>query len=260
MGEHVAPSSEIPVSEGVADEAVRHTFFAAAPPSLANIARVAEALGDLRDQVVFIGGAIAPILQTNPPFPRIRPTNDVDGIIASASYSDAQKIDEELLRRGFRHDTSDTAHINRWISPNQAVPFDLVSAGRHSGASGNPWDRRAIETASCRELYPALEIRHANAPAFLALKWAAHTDRGKYDPRQSSDLEDIMALIASRPALVDEVRCAPDDIRDCLMLMAVELLADENIDELLNAHLTNAHPKREVVQIVRARLQEMTRP
>ena len=259
MDERGTPHPDVPI-EGVADKkAVSHTFFAAAPPSLANLARVAEALGDLRDRVVFIGGAIAPILQTNPPFPKVRPTRDVDGIITSSTYSDTHRINEELVRRGFRHDMSDTAHVNRWISPDPAVPFDLVPAGSHSGGSGNPWDQIAIDTASRHELYPGLDIRHANAAAFLALKWAAHADRGTHNPRQSYDLEDLMALIASRPAVVDEVQWAPDHLRDFLHRQAVNLLADEDIDELLDAHLNNAHPKREVVKIVRARLQQIAR-
>jgi hypothetical protein len=258
MDENAAHSGAS-IPEGVADnEAVRHTFFAAAPPSLANIARVAEALGDLRDRVVFIGGAIAPILQTNPPFPRIRPTKDVDGVIASTSYTDANQIYEELTRRGFRPDTSSTAHSNRWISPEQPVPFDLVPAGAHLGGSGNPWDQTAIDTAHRHELYPGLEVRHATAPAFLALKWAAHADRGMNDPRQSHDLEDLLALIASRPVLIDEVRRAPEHLREFIREQAVKLLSDEDVDELLDAHLNNAHARQDVVQIVRARLQEMT--
>lgn len=254
-----APHFSASIPEGAADNvAVRRTFFAAAPPSLANIARVAKALGELRDHVVFIGGAIAPILQTNPPFPRIRPTKDVDGVIASTSYTDAHRINEELTRRGFRLDTTGTAHSNRWISPEQTVPFDLVPAGSHLGGSGNPWDQTAIDTANRHELYPGLEIRHASAPAFLALKWAAHADRGMNDPRQSHDLEDLLALIASRPTVTEEVQHAPEHLREFIRQQAANLLSDDDVDELLDAHLNNAHARREVVQIVRTRLQEMT--
>jgi len=260
MDERTVPHSDAHRPEGAADtEPVRRTFFATALPSLANIARVAEALGDLRDRVVFIGGAIAPILQTNPPFPRIRPTKDVDGVIASTSYTEAHHIHEELERHGFRHDTSDTAHTNRWITPNEAVPFDLVPTGAHPGGSGNPWDQTAIDTAETRELYPGLEILHASAPAFLALKWAAHADRGANDPRQSHDLEDLLALIASRPSLADEVGRAPDHLQDFIRQQAADLLADADIDELLDAHLNNAHARRDVVHIVRTRLQEIAR-
>lgn len=245
--------------EGAVDSnEVRRTFFASASPSLANVARVALALGDLRESVVFIGGAIAFILQTNPPFPRIRPTKDVDGVIASNSYSDTQRIQEELAKRGFRHDTSDGAHADRWMTPEEAVPFDLVPAGDHRGGSRNPWDQMAIETAIRHELYTGLDVRHASGPAFLALKWAAHADRGANDPRQSHDLEDLLALMASRPAIVDEVRESPAKLRNFIQQQSTSLLDDENIDELLDAHLNNAYNRREIVQVVRTRLQEIT--
>lgn len=57
-------------------------------PSLALLAQAAHALGDLRERVVFIGGSVAPILQTDPPFDRARPTKDVDAIASTASYGD----------------------------------------------------------------------------------------------------------------------------------------------------------------------------
>jgi hypothetical protein len=41
-------------------------------PSLDRVAIVARALGDLAGEVVFIGGAIAPLLQIDPPFREAR--------------------------------------------------------------------------------------------------------------------------------------------------------------------------------------------
>jgi len=48
-------------------------------PNVALLEVVAERLGDdLRDEMVFVGGAVAGLLITDPAMPAIRPTEDVD--------------------------------------------------------------------------------------------------------------------------------------------------------------------------------------
>lgn len=68
------------------------------------LADVARALGSLLDRVVFIGGAIAPLLQLDRPFGAPRPTRDLNAIIASVSYAQFERVREELRRLGFRED------------------------------------------------------------------------------------------------------------------------------------------------------------
>lgn len=204
-------------------------------PELRPLVAVAEALGPLRERVVFIGGAIAPLLQTAPTGGRIRPTDDVDGLIASANYTEAGRMDAELRAMGFRH-AADVRHAHRWSSP-AGTPFDLVPSGAHLGGTGSPWDRLAIETAVSTEVAPGVHIRHASAPAFLALKWAAFLDRGAADPFASHDLEDILALLASRPGIGDEVAAAPAELRGFIAERAGRFLAQPARRDLLAACL-----------------------
>ena len=145
-------------------------------PSVQRIVRVARRLGDLSNDVVFIGGSIAPLLQTNPPFDGPRPTKDADAVTASAKYTDLGRLHESLRVRKFRQDPGDTSHIHRWRSPDDDI-FDLVPAGGHPGGSGQVWDRLALETSQNVTLADGTIFRHASAPAFLALKWAAYDDR-----------------------------------------------------------------------------------
>jgi predicted nucleotidyltransferase len=180
-------------------------------PSVQRLARVARALGPLNARLVFIGGAVAPILQTHSPFSSARVTRDVDGVAATISASDHAVLQDALRARGFREGTME-AHAHRWIAPDGSL-FDLVPAGDHLGASGQLWDQLAIQTATELQLEPDLSVRHVNAPVFLALKFAAYHDRGASDPFASHDLEDIVGVIASRPAIEREVQHAPDSVR-----------------------------------------------
>lgn len=208
-------------------------------PLLQRLVGVARALGPLCSDIVFIGGSIAPLLQSDPAIPSVRPTKDVDGIVASTTYSSFAHIQTALRQRGFREDVGTTAHARRWLSPG-GTPFDLVPAGVHLGTSGNQWDTVAIETADETEIAPGLFIRHASGPGFLALKWAAFRDRGASAPFASHDLEDILALVASRPSLIDEVAHAPSELRSFIRENVERLLADPDVEDLITAHLGNA--------------------
>jgi hypothetical protein len=218
-------------------------------PVLGRLATVAAELGDLAGRVVFIGGAIAPLLQTDPPFPRARVTSDVDGLVASQRYAELDELARQLRTRGFRQDTA-TARIHRWMSPS-GIPFDLVPAGTHPGGSGNPWDAAALETAEQATLPGGGVVRHVSAPAFLAQKWAAHHDRGQESPLDSHDLEDVLALLASRPQLSAEVAAAPPRVRAYLAGQARAFLAHPYADDLLAAHLNNAQDPAATIAMVR---------
>src|SRR5262245_52529386 len=234
-------------------------------PSLDRIAQVADALGDLRERVIFIGGAIAPLLQTQPPFPRARPTKVVDGIAATTSYRDMEALDQALRARSFRtppppsgsdaryDQTTVRLHVHKWLAPG-GIEFDLVPSGSHTGGTGSSWDQFALEAPETVELRPGLSIKHASAPAFLAMKWAAYRDRGIAAPLESTDLEDILALTASRPGLPDEVATSPPAVRAYVREQTAEFLRNPDAGDLLAGHLNNAAPRRSVVEAVRTAL------
>lgn len=225
-------------------------------PSVSRIAAVARALREVAADVVFIGGAIAPLLQTRSPLPKVRATLDVDAVVASTMYSEFSTLAERLQALGFSRDVADTSHVHRWRAP-VGIPFDLVPAGGHLGGTGSSCDRLAIETAVEAEIEPGLTIRHASAPGFLALKWAAFHDRGADDPFLSHDLEDILALIVSRDALADEVLAAPPGIQDEIRRGFRWLVASPDYDDLVAASLGAAPQFRQIAAMLRDRVDSM---
>jgi predicted nucleotidyltransferase len=207
-------------------------------------------------EVVFIGGAIAPLLQTHPAIPVVRATSDVDAVVASTSYAKFDAVQKKLESGGFKRDLSDPKHVHRWRAPD-GTPFDLVPAGAHLGGTGNVWDNMAIETAVEAELEPGRMIRHASAPAFLALKWAAFWDRGARDPFASHDLEDILALVISREDLVREFAGAPGKLKDHVRSGFRWLVESKDYDDLVAAHLGNAQQFKTVAGILGDRIRQM---
>lgn len=225
-------------------------------PSVQRLKRVARALGDLSSDIVFIGGAIAPLLQLDPPFGEARPTKDVDGVIASTVYADLGPICDALRKKGFIQSADDAAHVHRWRSPSGDA-LDLVPAGSHLGGSGQRWDWFALESKVVQDLGDGVQVRHADAPTFLALKWAAFRDRGRDDPFGSHDLEDILALVASRPAMPLELEEAPMELRSFVRGATVEFLQQVRLDDLLAGHLNNAQDPLAASKSVLGRLHEI---
>lgn len=74
-------------------------------PNLPQLRQIAEALGDLREELVFVGGAVAGLLVTDPLADAVRATRDVD-VVANASRSMFYRIEEAVAQRGFRRDAS----------------------------------------------------------------------------------------------------------------------------------------------------------
>jgi hypothetical protein len=71
--------------------------------SLEMIIIVARRLGAMREDVAFVGGATTLFLITDPAYPQVRPTLDVDVIVEIATRMQYYRL-EERLRKPCKHD------------------------------------------------------------------------------------------------------------------------------------------------------------
>ena len=83
--------------------------------NIRKIHTIATGLGDLLDQVVFIGGAVAELYAFAPGASEIRITLDVDCVIEIRSRKAYYELEVILRSKGFSHDTSKDTPICRWI-------------------------------------------------------------------------------------------------------------------------------------------------
>jgi hypothetical protein len=106
--------------------------------SVRAIAEVAALLGELRDHVVFVGGATIPLFVTDPAAGIDRPTDDVDVVVEATSPMEYYALSEKLRERGFTEDRRDEPPvICRWrhgvyrvdVMPVQAASWDFVVPG-----------------------------------------------------------------------------------------------------------------------------------
>lgn len=202
--------------------------------NLALLQRVAEQLGDLRREVVFVGGAAVSLLVTDPGAAPVRATIDVDVVVEAISRLAWNRIERKLRAAGFVPDEEPGAPLCRWrvgVIPVDVMPTDPAILG-----FANRWYSAVLEKATTVDL-SGLSIRLVTAPLFVATKLEAFRQRGRGDLFGSRDLEDIVALIDGRARLVDEVREASADLRAYLSDACRKLLAEPGARDALAGHL-----------------------
>ncbi len=220
-------------------------------PNLPRLCVIAQALGDLREQVVFLGGAVAGLLVTDPLAEGVRATVDVDAVV-QAKRVQFHRMQRELARRGFRED-ADSGVICRWIHRDSGVVFDLMPENPDVLGFANHWYPYAVATAQRVALGDGLHIRLATAVAFVATKMEAFASRGRGDVLASHDLEDVLNIVDGREELVRELAEAVPDVRHALAQAFADLLARPGFLDVLPGLI--AEPER--VDVVARRLRAM---
>ena len=205
-------------------------------PNVVMMEQVAERLGDgLREELVFVGGAVTGLLITDPAQPAIRPTEDVDLIVQATVRADYTHVEKALRARGFVNDTRKEAPICRWRVG--AVTVDVMPTLKEILGFSNRWYPLALATARKTPLPSGMVIRLVTAPVFVATKFEAFADRGQNDYLFSHDLGDLISVIDGRDELMAECRQLDDDLKDYLRGRVGRLLATPAFLEALPGHL-----------------------
>lgn len=202
--------------------------------NIAVVAEVAEALGDLKDQIVFVGGAVVSLYTDDPSADEIRPTGDIDITINVMGLSNWDKLQEELGSLGFYPDPFGHA-ICSYKYKN--IPVDIMSAEDGPLGPANRWYKLGflnLITVKAKDQ----DIQILSAPCYLATKFEAYNHRGT-DYRTSHDFEDIIYVIDNRTTIVEEIAVALPEIKGFLQSELSKVANSGNYDEILSAHI---HP------------------
>jgi predicted nucleotidyltransferase len=218
------------------------------PVNLAMVRHVAERLGELRDSVVFVGGAVMDLLITDPAAPPARPTKDVDVIVEVVSLREYHKLGGRLRSLGFQEDSqTEGAPLCRWVI--DGIKVDTMPVRGQVLGFSSEYYSAAVETAASREIAEGITIRLISAPCFLATKLEAFKDRGHDDFMGSPDMEDVIAVLDGRPEVIDEIRDSPLPVRDFLVRAFAALLKDDRFLDSLSGHLESVGENPERVSI-----------
>lgn len=214
---------------------------------------VARALGELTDEVVFVGGMIRELLITDPAAGPARPTRDVDCIVNAASRAEYYQLADRLRARGFAECTDEGAPLCRWTVT--GVPVDVMPVDPEILGYSNVWYPSGIDHA-IREVGPDGSIRIVDAVHFLATKIESFLGRAEGD-FYHHDMEDIIAVIDGRTELPAEVAAAPKDLREFIAGQTAAWLADETFIAALPGNLAGDAASQARRPIVLSRMQQI---
>ncbi len=202
--------------------------------NIAVVAEVAEALLDIKEQMVFVGGAVVSLYTDDPAADEIRPTQDIDMTLHIVNIGHWVKVQEQLAALGFHPDPFGHAICSYKYKD---IPVDIMATEDGPLGPANRWYKigfKNLWTAKAKDK----EIKILSAPCYLATKFEAFNDRGS-DFRTSHDIEDIIYVLDNRIGIVEEIQ--KDDYRIATFIkdQFQKIISKGMMQEVLIAHI---HP------------------
>ena len=225
-------------------------------PNVQMLDVVAQRLGDdLCSRLVFVGGAVAGLLITDPAQPSIRPTEDVDLLAQVLVRAEYYALEAELRTRGFQQDMRVGAPICRWTVDD--VTVDVMPTLPDVLGFSNRWYPLACKTAWTATLPRGRRIQVITAPAFVATKLEAFAGRGQGDFLFSHDMADIVSVIDGRDSLLLELQQSTKELRQQVGAAIAQLMGSRGFLESLPGHLPGDAASQARLPDLHARLQEL---
>lgn len=162
--------------------------------SISRIKVVYNALEDLQNKVVFVGGAVVAFYSD-----RIvlepRTTDDVDIIIEVLNYREQADLDERLRQKGFTNDQASGIACRYKV---QGIIVDIMPTVDKSFGFDSAWYAPGFRNAINYTIDDHHTIRILSPPYYIATKLEAFRDRGNGDGRTSQDFEDVVFILENR--------------------------------------------------------------
>jgi hypothetical protein len=194
-----------------------------------------ELLGDLSEKLIFVGGATTCLYVEPSIADELRPTEDVDCVIEASSLLNYNKVEKILREKGFSNDTRRNAPICRFLYKD-ILTLDVMPDDDRVLGFSNSWYKAGIKNKITIKIEDKL-INIFSFPYFLASKFEAFENRGKNDPRLSSDLEDIVIVLDGLKNL--ELKNMDSDITSYLSAKATDCLNERNTIEAIEGFLSS---------------------
>jgi predicted nucleotidyltransferase len=211
-------------------------------------------LGELREELVLVGGCSVGLLITDSARPPVRQTIDVDMIAEVTSKTEYYALCEKLRACGF-NESVEAEHMCRWHKGKLILDV-MPSEESVLGQPTNRWYPQVVQNANRFTLDSGQMIFVISPPLFLATKLEAFYDRADGDYGHH-DMEDIVNVVDGRPEIIDEVSAATDEVRDYLRQEFDELLADASFADNIPQHFRPDPASQARVPIVIRRMRQL---
>ncbi len=195
--------------------------------------KIALALGELNNSVVYVGGAVVSLYIDDPSADDVRPTKDIDITMEINSLTELEELRQELTQKGFKQTGEDNV-ICRFRYDD--IKVDVMATKEIGWAPANPWFAPGCENLITFKI-DETTIQCLALPYYLATKFTAFYDRGAKDPRTSQDFEDIVYLLNYSSTLTQQVIEADDELKKYLKECIIDIITDDLKQEAILANL-----------------------
>lgn len=212
--------------------------------NIERIKAVSQALGKLKDDVVFVGGATVS-LYADRMAEEVRATMDVDIVAQIYTRLEYAKLEDELRQLGFTNDTT-ASFLGRYKLEDLIV--DVMPISESILGFSNKWYSEGFETAIEYAIDDHCRVKIFDTPYFIASKIEAFKNRGKnkqgeLDGRTSDDFEDIIFVLENRFSVWDEMKTAQQTVRSYLKKEFAKLMVMPYIEEWIDVHVSYSSPQ-----------------
>lgn len=194
---------------------------------------IAQALGELNNDVVYVGGSVVSFYVDDPAADDVRPTKDIDITFEIRSLRELEVIRLKLTEKGFYQSSEDSV-ICRFRFDDILV--DVMSTEAVGWAPANVWFSAGFMNKIQIELDTAT-IQVMPYVYFLATKFSAYLGRGNNDPIMSKDYEDIVYLLNHTLNLAEHISKGNNEVQLFLRNQFEEILSNGTLQEAMIAHL-----------------------
>lgn len=206
--------------------------------NITRIKAVSNALGELKNDVVFVGGATIS-LYADRRFFETRVTDDVDVIVEILNYNGRAELEEKLRSLDFAHDVESGVVCRYRI---KGIVVDIMPTNDPSIGFSNRWYPEGFRKAIDYDIDPNHSVRILSAPFFIATKLEAFNDRGEGDGRISQDFEDIVFVLENRSTIWEELNAVEGPVNEYIMDEFTKLANNPNLYEWLDGHVERGSP------------------
>ena len=98
--------------------------------------KIALALGELNEYVVYVGGAVVSLYINDPSAEDVRPTKDIDISLEIATLGELEALRKKLIEKGFFQSHEDDVICRFHYSD---IKVDVMATKTIGWAPGNPW-------------------------------------------------------------------------------------------------------------------------
>lgn len=201
--------------------------------NIVRIKAVHNYLADLKDKVVFVGGATISLYADRPTL-EVRPTDDIDVIIELVNYHEHAELEGKLRSIGFQNDTESNVVCRFKI---EGIIVDIMPTTPDSIGFSNRWYPEGYKNAINFKIDNDNIVKILSTPYFIATKLEAFKGRGGGDGRTSHDFEDIVYVLENRQSIWDELNNCSGEIRNYLIHEFKQLKSNSNFFEWIDCHV-----------------------